>query len=56
MAVFGEFFDATRMNAAGISRDGVVSPGCISAVVRQGFVCGEEVLRFAEVIVEENES
>lgn len=54
MAVVGAPFDAARMNAAGVERTGKVPAGCIGAVVRQGFVCGEEVLRFAEVIVEEN--
>ncbi len=51
----GDAFDAVKMNAAGTSRDGHAPPGCISAVVRQGFVCGEDVLRFAEVIIEEEE-
>ena len=54
MATVGAPFDAARMNAAGMSVDGQVAPGCISAVVRQGFVCGADVLRFAEVIVEES--
>jgi molecular chaperone GrpE len=54
LASEGARFDAVRMNAAGVSCVGKVAPGCISAVVRQGFVCGEEILRFADVIVEEN--
>lgn len=52
LAMIGEPFDAVRMNAAGVSSEGDVAAGCISAVVRQGFVCGEEVLRMAEVVVE----
>lgn len=55
LAAVGEPFDAARMNAAGVSSEGAVAPGCISAVVRQGFVCGEEVLRMAEVVVEKGE-
>lgn len=55
MAVVGAPFDAARMNAGGVERTGKVPPGCIGAVVRQGFVCGGDILRFAEVIVEENE-
>ncbi len=54
LAMVGAPFDAARMNAAGMEYTGAVSPGCISSVVRQGFVCGEDVLRFAEVIIEEN--
>ncbi len=56
MAAEGEPFDAARMNAAGVSRDGHAPPGCVSAVVRQGFICKKDVLRFAEVIVEESEN
>jgi molecular chaperone GrpE len=51
----GEPFKAAQMNAAGVSSEGAVAPGCISAVVRQGFVSGEEVLRMAEVVVEKGE-
>jgi len=40
MAIVGAPFDATRMNAAGMECTGAVSPGCISSVVRQGFICG----------------
>lgn len=53
MVVVGDCFDAKLMNAAGTSADGAVNAGCISAVVQQGFVCGDDVLRQAEVIVEE---
>ncbi len=53
MALVGEPFDAAQMNATGMERTGTVAPGCISSVVRQGFTCGEDVLRFAEVIIEE---
>lgn len=53
LAVVGEPFEAARMNAAGVSSTGAVAAGCISAVVRQGFVCGDDVLRMAEVVVEE---
>ena len=56
LAAVGAPFDAERMNAAGISGDGGAAPGCISAVVRQGYMCGNTVLRFAEVIVEEQEA
>ena len=55
LAAEGACFDAGKMNAAGVSRDGRVPPRCISAVVRQGFACGEEILRWAEVIVEEEQ-
>lgn len=55
LAAVGEPFEAARMNAAGVSSEGVVASGCISAIVRQGFVCGEEVLRMAEVVVEKGE-
>ena len=54
LAIVGAPFDATKMNAAGMECTGAVSPGCVSSVVRQGFICGEDVLRFAEVIIEEN--
>ena len=37
----------------GIDLAGQVAAGCISAVVRQGFVCGDDVLRTAEVVIEE---
>lgn len=49
----GAPFDATSMNAAGISNAGTFAPGCVSAVARQGFIRGDEILRQAEVIVEE---
>jgi molecular chaperone GrpE len=55
LAAVGEPFAAARMNAAGVSSEGAVASGCISAVVRQGFVCGEEILRMAEVVVEKGE-
>jgi len=41
------------MNAADISHTGKSAPGCVSAVVRQGFIRGGEILRQAEVIIEE---
>lgn len=53
MAVVGERFEAVRMNAACMSSERAVAAGCISAVVRQGFICGEDILRMAEVVVEE---
>lgn len=53
LVAVGDAFNAVKMNAAGISNAGKIAPGCISAVVKQGFVCGDDVLRLAEVIVEE---
>lgn len=53
IASVGTAFDATTMNAAGISQEGKYAPGCVSAVARQGYIRGDEILRQAEVIVEE---
>lgn len=49
----GDVFDARRMVAAGVTRQGHVAPGAVSAVVRVGFEAGGSLLRPAEVIVEE---
>ena len=56
LATVGAPFNAERMNAAGLSDERKVAPGCVSAVVRQGFICGNTVLRLAEVIVEEQKA
>lgn len=53
IASVGTPFDATSMNAVDISHTGKFAPDCVSAVVRQGFIRGGEILRIAEVIVEE---
>jgi len=48
-------FDAACMTADGVSRDGAVAPGHVSAVVRQGFTLAGAVLRPAHVMVEQEE-
>ena len=56
LAAVGAPFDAERMNVAGLSNEEKIAPGCVSAVVRQGFMCGNTILRLAEVIVEEQKA
>ncbi len=53
VGVAGDVFDARRMVAAGVTRQGRVAPGAVGAVVRVGFEAGGSLLRPAEVIVEE---
>jgi molecular chaperone GrpE len=50
----GKPFDATLMRAIG-TRTSDTAEGTILAVSRNGFRCGEKVLRFAEVIVAKSE-
>jgi len=49
----GDEFDASTMNVVGISSDETVSAGCVSNIVRQAYALGNDVLRVAEVIIEE---
>ncbi len=53
VAKIGQRFDATGMNATGISTEGTVEPACVSGIVRQGYRRGTETIRIAEVIIEE---
>ncbi len=48
-------FDARSMTAEGVSRSGLVQPGQVSKVVKQGFAVAGGVLRTAHVIVETKE-
>ncbi|MCF7838241.1 MAG: nucleotide exchange factor GrpE [Candidatus Marinimicrobia bacterium] len=53
VAAVGDDFDPARMNAAGVSDAGQVAPGCVSAIIRQGYGLSRGILRVAEVIVEQ---
>lgn len=55
VAAVRDAFDATVMTAAGISREGAVAAGHVSAIVKQGFTVSGDVLRPAHVIVEEEQ-
>jgi len=49
----GDTFDASIMNAVSVSNESTVDENCVSAIVRQAYKLGQDVLRMAEVIIEE---
>ena len=54
--VVGEEFDADYHNAIQLSSDGKVANGCISEVFKTGYKLNGEIIRHADVIVEQRES
>jgi len=54
VARVGEPFDAKTMRVAAASHHGLVSPGCVSEIVRQGYRIQGDLVQTAEVTVEKD--
>ncbi len=52
----GEPFDAARHEAVGEEAVDGVAPGCVARVVRSGYLLGDRVLRYAQVVVAPQEA
>ena len=48
----GEQFDGDKHEAAFLTYDGTVEKGCISKVIKKGYIMNDVIIRYAQVAVE----